>query len=520
MEEEVKFPLGVYPHTYTGKEIQYASMIPHEGIAAAEPLPEAMDRTGVQSPVVLQNFGSCVAFAEKGDEEAMQIEKAGTFTPVSGRGEYGFCKSIDGIPDVSGTYPYFGKKVRMGIGFADDAVYPNVLTPTEKEYSATPPDDVLENAGKRLLSGVVFLTTDYEKKHWLVNKRQFTCTVPVYSDYLSTDDEGVANKPESEVFPKWGYHRVLCVGYDDNKEYKGGKGCWKIKNSWGNGWGEKNDDGTRTGYGWIPYNYGMSDAMGSADEVVASETVGAPPLLAYPVDDPYVITQHFGDNGAYYSQFGLPGHNGLDIRARDGANLYAVDDGQVIWARPKPSTKSGYGNCVVIQHAWGQTLYGHMKDYAVSEGMTVTRKQLIGHSDATGNVIAGAAHLHLGAKINGVKNPAYNDWVSLEPYLKGINVKLPRHGFAKYKGAGAEVYYHQISNWNGALEIAEMFKGADTKNIGKIQNFNSLPDIGYVFGNDGRTVSFYYRIHGPEEKALLVNMLQADPNKIEQLENL
>lgn len=519
MNEEEKFPLGVFPHKYTGKEIQYASLIPHE-VAAVEPLPEMVDLTGVQSEVAMQNFGSCVAFAEAGDDEAIQIEKTGSYKKSSGRAEYGFCKSLDGIPDVSGTYPYVGKKVRMGIGMADEEVYPNIVTPTEKEYAVTPPDAVLENASHRMLDGVVFLVSDYEKKHWLKNKRQFTCTVPVYSNYLGTNDDGVVEKPEGELFPTWGYHRVLCVGYDDNKEYNGGKGCWKIKNTWGKGWGEKASDTGKTGYGYIPYSYGLNDAMGSADEVNAAGTVGAPPLLAYPVDDPYVITQHFGENGAYYGQFGLPGHNGLDIRARDGANLYAVDEGTVIWARPKPSTKSGYGNCVIIQHVWGQTLYGHMKDFAVSEGMTVGRKQLIGHADATGNVIQGAAHLHLGAKINGVKNPAYGDWVSLEPYLKGVNVILPRDGFAKYKGTGAEIFYHQISNWNGALELGDMFKGADPKKIGKIKDFASLPDVGYVFGNDNKTVSYYYRLHGPEEKALFVQMFKADATKIEQFENL
>ncbi len=42
-------------------------------------------------------------------------------------------------------------------------------------------------------------------------------------------------------------HAVVLVGWDDRKDNgKGKKGAWLIKNSWGEGWGEK-------GYGWMSY---------------------------------------------------------------------------------------------------------------------------------------------------------------------------------------------------------------------------------------------------------------------------
>lgn len=41
---------------------------------------------------------------------------------------------------------------------------------------------------------------------------------------------------------KEGWHAVVITGYDDSKQ------AFKIKNSWGEGWGDE-------GYGWLPYDY-------------------------------------------------------------------------------------------------------------------------------------------------------------------------------------------------------------------------------------------------------------------------
>jgi C1A family cysteine protease len=45
-----------------------------------------------------------------------------------------------------------------------------------------------------------------------------------------------------------GGHAVVAVGYDDNRRIGSEKGAFKIRNSWGTGWGEG-------GYGWLPYAY-------------------------------------------------------------------------------------------------------------------------------------------------------------------------------------------------------------------------------------------------------------------------
>lgn len=50
---------------------------------------------------------------------------------------------------------------------------------------------------------------------------------------------GVINK--CKKIPRWTDHMVLLVGWDDSQ------GAWRLKNSWGTGWGEN-------GFAWMSYN--------------------------------------------------------------------------------------------------------------------------------------------------------------------------------------------------------------------------------------------------------------------------
>ena len=100
------------------------------------------------------------------------------------------------------------------------------------------------------------------------------------------------------------------------------------------------------------------------------------------------LTSPFGPrihpvNGVYKN------HDGVDVGASYGSNIYAAAGGTVICAGPN----GGYGNCVMINHGNGYTtLYGHMSRIAVTVGQSVAMGQTIGCVGDTGNVTG--PHLH------------------------------------------------------------------------------------------------------------------------------
>ena len=58
------------------------------------------------------------------------------------------------------------------------------------------------------------------------------------------------------------------------------------------------------------------------------------------------ITQRFGDNPEAYRKFGLPGHEGIDLEAPEGTEIYAASDGFVSDIRLDGLKQKWEGNCV------------------------------------------------------------------------------------------------------------------------------------------------------------------------------
>jgi murein DD-endopeptidase MepM/ murein hydrolase activator NlpD len=120
--------------------------------------------------------------------------------------------------------------------------------------------------------------------------------------------------------------------------------------------------------------------------------------IYWPTDYP-VITQGFAANPQIYSQWGLPGHEGLDIRCPMNTNVYAAYDGIVFKVEKDPKAHP-YGIHIRIRHEGSyRTVYAHLAQVLVSEGDTVKAKQLIAKGDSTGN--STGSHLHLTLKHEG-----------------------------------------------------------------------------------------------------------------------
>jgi murein DD-endopeptidase MepM/ murein hydrolase activator NlpD len=111
------------------------------------------------------------------------------------------------------------------------------------------------------------------------------------------------------------------------------------------------------------------------------------------------MTQPFGGRPEAYARFSckdvpLRGHNGLDFGLPLWTDILAADDGVV---DRRGWDAEGYGNYVVLKHAWGESVYAHMNTVFPEIGVEVKKGEFLGKSGNTGN--STGPHLHFGIRI-------------------------------------------------------------------------------------------------------------------------
>jgi len=137
---------------------------------------------------------------------------------------------------------------------------------------------------------------------------------------------------------------------------------------------------------------GEKKAVGQVPQIVGS--LGNPINLNWPTDF-VVVTQPFGANPELHLDRGLPGHEGLDIRATMNSKIYACADGIVETAHVRAEDGNPHGRCATILHRDGyRTLYGHLSNITVAKGQNVKAGTVIGNAGPTGQTTGG--HIHLG----------------------------------------------------------------------------------------------------------------------------
>ncbi|HPF09319.1 MAG TPA: M23 family metallopeptidase, partial [Candidatus Cloacimonadota bacterium] len=84
--------------------------------------------------------------------------------------------------------------------------------------------------------------------------------------------------------------------------------------------------------------------------------------------------------------------NGIDIAVREGTNVVAVDDGEVIFS----DRYGGQGKLLIIDHKNGFfSLYAYNSDLLAARGATVKRGQVIAKSGMTGSASEASLHFEL-----------------------------------------------------------------------------------------------------------------------------
>ena len=120
------------------------------------------------------------------------------------------------------------------------------------------------------------------------------------------------------------------------------------------------------------------------------------------------INQPFGTRPNVYGKFGLPGHEGFDIAATKGSEIYSVADGVVYQVVPNPRPHN-YGIHVRIKHINGyKSIYAHSQEVLVNVGDVVKGGQVIALADNTGNSFGHHLHFTLKNKENSKSNWPYD----------------------------------------------------------------------------------------------------------------
>jgi murein DD-endopeptidase MepM/ murein hydrolase activator NlpD len=145
--------------------------------------------------------------------------------------------------------------------------------------------------------------------------------------------------------------------------------------------------------GWVAV------AAPSGVRLLAPKSVSDDIRVGAPFQGTAPMTQGWGTNAGFYSQFkydGVPlrGHNGLDFGTAMNTPLTAVDAGMVKRAGNDPT---GFGNFILLQHDWGESLYAHLETVHVQRGQTVGAGAVIGLSGNTG--ASTGPHLHFSIRI-------------------------------------------------------------------------------------------------------------------------
>jgi len=220
--------------------------------AAGKPPDRVDDLRGMCSPVEDQrSLGACTAHAAVGLIEFFENKAFGKFVDASRLFVYKASRNMLHWTGDTGAYLRTAMKTLVMLGAPPEEYWPYDLDRFDEE----PPAFCYSLAAA--FKAVKYFRVDQPgqspSERLQSIKQLLAARQPLmfgFTVYNSIDTCGQTGRipPPTPADKVVGGHAVLAVGYDDALEIGKRKGALCIRNSWGEGWGEK-------GYGWLPYDY-------------------------------------------------------------------------------------------------------------------------------------------------------------------------------------------------------------------------------------------------------------------------
>jgi len=212
-------------------------------------LPSSVNLTKWCSPVEQQgNLGSCTAQAAVGCIEYIERRALNKHVDASRLFVYKTTRNMLGWKGDTGAYVRTTMKSLAVFGAPPERYWPYNIARFDEE-----PPPFVYAFGQRYRT-IRYFRLDRSRRTTQnlldLLRTVVNLALPVvfgFTVYNWGNDDGEFQMPERNDRP-YGGHAVLAVGYDDNRIIGNSTGAIKIRNSWGNGWGQH-------GYGWLPYDY-------------------------------------------------------------------------------------------------------------------------------------------------------------------------------------------------------------------------------------------------------------------------
>jgi hypothetical protein len=231
------------------------------------------------------------------------------------------------------------------------------------------------------------------------------------------------------------------------------------------------------------------------------------------------LSQLFGVNKAIYQQnFGLPGHNALDVIIRNdkwgfGEEIYAAHDGtvSVVMLDDFPLHTKGTGVYINSTDKSFTTIYWHLSSVTVTIGKVVKKGEVIGTMGNSGFVrpmpsescpFCGT-HLHFGVKRYDGQGVDYDGFIDPTPLLHQqgwkYNIRFPRD--LSIGSTGDDVSWLQtllkIEGFAKDYEPIGFFGNKTRRDVIELQKKVGLkPSFGYVGPLTRAYFNSQYSIYG------------------------